>query len=58
MSESKSVVTEKCDQRPTMRKRVEQKEDGRVLIYYTFEASAPNDELSQTSKVDELNGAK
>ncbi len=40
MPESKAALTEKSDDRPVMNKRVERKEDGRTLIYYTFEESA------------------
>lgn len=37
-SEQKSVATEsKSESRPPMNKRVERKDDGRTLIYYTFD---------------------
>lgn len=58
MSESKSVLTEKCDQRPVMHKRVEQMEDGRILIYYTFEESTKKDVSSLSGKADNQEGAK
>jgi hypothetical protein len=37
MPEPKATPLEKIDDRPTMHKRVERKEDGRTLIYYTFD---------------------
>ena len=40
MPESKAALSEKSDERPVMKKRVERKEDGRALIYYTFEEPA------------------
>ncbi len=39
MPESKAAATEKTDDRSVMKKRVERKEDGRTLIFYTFEKS-------------------
>lgn len=39
MTESKAAASEKTDHRSVMKKRVERKEDGRTLIYYTFEKS-------------------
>ncbi len=49
MPDSKTSPTERKQDRPTMHKRVEQKEDGRVLIYYTFDESAKKDESEQTN---------
>lgn len=47
MPESKAAATEQTDHRSVMNKRVERKEDGRTLIFYTFEKSEsehkPND---------------
>jgi hypothetical protein len=37
MPEPKATPLEKTDERPTMHKRVDVKEDGRTLIYYTFD---------------------
>ncbi len=48
MSESKAAPTEKTDDRPVMNKRVERKEDGRTLIYYTFEKSAKQQKQNES----------
>ena len=47
MPESKAALTEKSDERPVMNKRVERKEDGRTLIYYTFEEPANHQKQSE-----------
>ena len=48
MPESKAALTEKSDDRPVMNKRVERKEDGRTLIYYTFGKSADEQKESKS----------
>lgn len=47
MPESKAAPTEDTDSRSIMNKRVERKEDGRTLIYYTFEKSASSQKQSE-----------
>ncbi|MBS1953162.1 MAG: hypothetical protein JST89_03195 [Cyanobacteria bacterium SZAS-4] len=48
MPESNAAPTEKTDDRPVMHKRVEHKEDGRTLIYYTFEKSVNEQKKSES----------
>jgi len=48
MPESKAVLTEKSDERPVMNKRVDRKEDGRTLIYYTFDEPASREQESES----------
>lgn len=44
MPDSKASPLKKTEERPTMHKRVEEKEDGRVLIYYTFDQKSDEKE--------------
>ena len=48
MTESKAAASEKTDHRSVMKKRVERKEDGRTLIYYTFEKSTKQQKQSES----------
>ena len=51
MPDSKASPLEKTLDRPKMHKRVEQKEDGRVLIYYTFDQTG-EEEKKNVSRAD------
>ncbi len=42
MPDPKASPVEKTQERPIMHKRVEHKDDGRILIYYTFDESKDN----------------
>jgi hypothetical protein len=44
MPDPQASPLEKTPDRPVMHKRVEQKDDGRTLIYYTFDQPADNAE--------------
>lgn len=48
MPESKATPTNKTEDRSVMNKRVERKEDGRTLIYYTFEKSTKQQKQSES----------
>jgi hypothetical protein len=54
MPDPKAVPLEKTQERPIMHKRVEHKDDGRILIYYTFDQSTDNQkkESERTSGAD------
>lgn len=58
MPEQKAAQTDKNDDRSVMNKRVERKDDGRILIYYKFdEKPAPADSSSLQSS-DKTAGAQ
>ncbi|HEY9685047.1 MAG TPA: hypothetical protein V6C89_03580 [Drouetiella sp.] len=55
MSEPKAAENDNCAERPLMNKRVERKDDGRILIYYKFDekpspaGSAPHKLSTETA---------